>query len=397
MNLPNYSFRRDGLTWLAYCLLSYFSFMVSVFGPLMPFLRQDLDLNYAQGGLHLTALSIGMVLTGFFTGKLARKIGRSRVLWGGTAIVAGGALVMANAQNLGWSLPTALVMGFGGSSIQAVVQASLTERHKRWSATALTEANIGASLSSALAPFLVSGLLRLNLSWRFMEYFIAATALVLALIFARIVIPDAAAPEDRQTTSGKLPRRYWVFWGLVILFIAVEWSMVFWSTEFMISARGMSKVDAALVVGIFAGVGVLGRVISSQLTRRMPPLTILLIALGFCAAGFPLFWLSSLTWLSVAGLWLMNLGVANLFPLAMTLAVGSAEGHTDEASALISLATGAAGISAPLLLGWAADRLGSLGQAFGLVAIFLLVAIAYTLSIAWYLRRRSQSARLTHK
>ena len=43
-------FFRNRLTWLAYAMLAYIGFTQSMLGPLMPFLRSELQLNYTLGG-----------------------------------------------------------------------------------------------------------------------------------------------------------------------------------------------------------------------------------------------------------------------------------------------------------------------------------------------------------
>lgn len=69
-------FTRDRLTWLAYLMLAYYAYVPGAFGPVMPFLRSELSLSYTMGGLHLTAFSVGMILTGMFGSTLSHR-------WGG--------------------------------------------------------------------------------------------------------------------------------------------------------------------------------------------------------------------------------------------------------------------------------------------------------------------------
>ena len=40
-------FARDSATWMTYGLVGFFAFMETVLGPIMPFLRRELDLGYA--------------------------------------------------------------------------------------------------------------------------------------------------------------------------------------------------------------------------------------------------------------------------------------------------------------------------------------------------------------
>lgn len=136
---------------------------------------------------------------------------------------------------------------------------------------------------------------------------------------------------------------------------------------------GLARTDAALVTSLFLGAMVLGRWLGSRLVRRWPTPPVLLGALGVCAAGFLIHWMSGAAWLSVAGLFVASLGVANLYPLTLALAVGTAPGQSDLASARASLASGTAIFSLPLLLGGLADRLG-VGWAYGIVLLVMALA-----------------------
>jgi MFS family permease len=87
--------------------------------------------------------------------------------------------------------------------------------------------------------------------------------------------------------------------------------------------------------------------------------------------GFLMHWWATPTLLTMSGLFLAGLGVANLYPQILALAVGTAPNQTDTASARASLASGSAILLLPLLLGGLADQIG-LWYAYGLVVILLL-------------------------
>jgi fucose permease len=94
--------------------------------------------------------------------------------------------------------------------------------------------------------------------------------------------------------------------------------------------------------------------------------------------GFLVFWLARSPILNLTGLFIAGLGVANLFPLAMSIAVGTAPRQSNLASARVFLGTGTAILCAPLFLGWIADRV-SIQNAYGMVMGFLVAAPAVTI------------------
>ena len=83
---------------------------------------------------------------------------------------------------------------------------------------------------------------------------------------------------------------------------------------------------------------------------------------------------------------MIGLGIANLYPLLLSLTLGTASNNTVQASARATLASGVAILTLPLVLGRLADAVG-IGLAFGVVmlllaGIFLIIQIAGRVSPA---------------
>ena len=159
------------------------------------------------------------------------------------------------------------------------------------------------------------------------------------------------------------------------ILIAVEMSVVVWATDFLDSVAGLSRTDAVLGYSAFPAAMLVGRIAGSRLTRRSSSLTLLLMALGVTLVGFPLFWLTRLPVLNILGLFITGLGIANMYPLTLSIAIGLAQDQSNLASARVSMGVGTALLTAPLLLGWLADRL-SLQLAYGMVVVLMIAALA---------------------
>jgi len=71
------------------------------------------------------------------------------------------------------------------------------------------------------------------------------------------------------------------------------------------------------------------------------------------------------------GLFATGLGVANLYPLILSLAIGAAIHNTVQASVRATLASGTAIPALPLVLGRLADLVG-IRPAYGVVAVLLI-------------------------
>jgi fucose permease len=189
--------------------------------------------------------------------------------------------------------------------------------------------------------------------------------------------PKSAAQHEPAKAAGgrmRLPLAYWAFWCLIALETGAEWSVVYWGASFLASDSPLSKADAATAMAAFFLAMLIGRAIGSRLTRALPGLLVLATSLGIALVGFPLFWLVPSPLVRIVGLFIVGLGLANIYPLGVALATGAAPGQADRASARLSVAAGLSALIAPFILGALADHIG-IGQAFGIAIPLLALAL----------------------
>ena len=368
-------FTRDRFTWLAYLLLAYYTFLEAALGPLMPFLRAEFALNYTSGGLHFSAFALGMILAGISGDSLTRRRGRTVVFWGGAAGMAIGALGLVLAGQVALTIAASFVMGFLGTLLLVVIQAALSDHHGPNRVIALTESNVGASLSVAMVPLLIGTLERAGLSWR-LALVLAVAFLVLVFVrFRTVAIPAGRSGEAQSVAKGDpLPRAFWAYWLVVVLGVSIEWCLVFWGADYLVSATGLDKTDAVTAMTLFFLAMVLGRFTASRLSRRVEGASLLIATWLLTLAGFAILYISNPAWLTLVGLFIAGFGVANFYPLTLAIATSVAPQQADKASARMILGIGLAIFFAPLLLGWSADRWG-IENAFAIVGLLLLATI----------------------
>jgi fucose permease len=358
---------------MAYLLLAYFAYLLNIQGPILPFLRDQLRLTYAGVSLHLSAFAAGEIAAGLIGDWVARVFGRWAALWTGAAGMAVGALLLCFGPDFRITLSGCALMGLLGSLQLVLIPAILADRHGEQRVVAVTESNVVASAFSLLAPLSVGAFTVLGLGWRGAVLAAVAFFGIIVASFARVHLPRQRLAGGSERASNRLPQAFWAYCMVIIFVVSVEFCMVLWGTEFLHTILKLPTAQAASAFGLFFAAMLLGRIAGSWFSRRISGRKLIRAALGIAGTGFVLYWVFSSTTVSLTGLFLTGLGIANLYPITLSLAIGVAPGRSDTASARATLAVGTAIMLAPLALGALADALG-LQAAHGVVPALLALA-----------------------
>jgi MFS family permease len=351
------AFRRDPPTLLSYAALAGYAFWLYAFGPALALLQAELHFSYTLLGIYSALWAAGAALAGLTFAAFARRLQRAALLWCSAAGATAGAGLFAATHTVAVTMLGAVVLGFAGTTLLTCTQAILSDRHGERRDRALTEANVGAAACAVLAPLLLGLLQGTPASWRAA---MGLPALGLAGLYLRYRHqPLPAAPAARLTAGrARLPLSCWLLATLVAAGIAVEFCLVYFGAE-LLTATGLRTAQAATAMSGFY-LGILGgRLGGAWLTRRAGRTVPLLCAsLAVTAAGFLIFWLGGTPVVAIAGLFICGFGIANLYPLSLTLTLAAAPGNGDTANARTQLLGGVLVIAAPYLLGSLADHLG---------------------------------------
>jgi fucose permease len=376
------TFHRDRVTWLAYLLLAFYGYFLNILGPITPFLKNELNLSYTVSSLHFTAFAVGMLLVGLFGHILIQRIGRWHALWLGAFGMSASALLLLAGRSPVFTIAASICMGLIGTLILVIVPSVLSDRHGELRPVALSEGNVIASLVSTAAPLMVGWTAHLPGGWRLALEIGAVIPILMRLGFGRVALPQPAShPEASPSIRRPLPLMFWVFWAAIVLAVSVEFCMVYWSADYLETSLGLLKANAAQAVSLFLAGMIVGRLAGSRLVQRFSARWVVIVSLLAAAGGFLLFWTTNRPILGLAGLFLTGLGVASLYPMLLSLAIGTADGDTVQGSTRATLASGTAILALPLLLGRLADMFG-IRPAYGIVGILLIGIFLIMLAVA---------------
>ena len=112
---------RTRLTWYAYLLSGFFTFIISLQGNIIPFLRDELRLSYAAISLHPSALAAGMMASGLYTERGVAVLGRRWTCLIGMAGCIGGLLAICVARDAAYSIAGCALVGLTGGMLPGIV------------------------------------------------------------------------------------------------------------------------------------------------------------------------------------------------------------------------------------------------------------------------------------
>ena len=365
---------RDRATWLSYLTLALYGYFLNIFGPITPYLKSELALSYTVSSFHFSAFALGMIGAGLMGDRLIRRTGRWTALWISIFGISAGSLLLIAGRSPVQTIGASFFMGLVGSLILTVVPSVLADEHGELSPVAFSEANVIASILGAVAPVLIGWFAVSAWGWRAALVVAVVTAVLMRLAFHAARFPATQAVPGPVADQPALPALYWVYWAALVTVVSVEFCMIFWSADYLETILGMPKAGAAQAVGLFLAGMILGRLAGSRFAPRFGVHRFVTASLLVAALGFLIYWAASTALVGLIGLFLTGLGVASLYPLILSLAIGSAGSGTVRASALSSLASGVAIFLLPLTLGRLADALG-IHWAYTLVLLLLAIAL----------------------
>jgi MFS family permease len=275
--------------------------LASAFGPLAPFLQDDLHISRAEVGLISTAVFITAAPSALFGGRAADRVGERRVLILSALFGVFAALLVSWSHGF-WSLVLSC-LGIGlGTGIQNPAGSAAVMRwfpqQQRGLAMGIRQTGvpIGGMLAAGVAP-----LLALHYGWR--SAYLAGGAL--SLIGAALIIFAYFDPPRPKTTGRSAMRSFtdltrdYDLLRLALIFncqVFAQMSATTYFVLFLHEALGASVVVAGVlfvvvnIAAMFARIG-WGLVSDRQFQGRRKPVLVLIIAMTvactLCAALLP--------------------------------------------------------------------------------------------------------------
>jgi fucose permease len=329
----------------------------STLGLLWPLIRASFHLPVAALGILLALGTAASVIASALSGRLLSRLTAAPLLAVGTALTAAALMAEAFTPSV-WLFACGMAgfgLGFGAINAAINVHAAhhFSARQINW-----THASYGAG--ATLGPLLATLLLSSAFSWHWVYGIFGGVQAVLALVLALtgrawVTPPRAvAAPAPRPAERSAEPRKRRPPTAAVVgslTFIAVETGIEsgagIWGYVFLIQGRGLTHAAAGVALSAYWAMMFLGRVVLGAVAGRVGPSRVLAAAVAGVSAGCALMTVPGPGLLAVAGLMVVGLAAAPIFPL-FTLTTEQRVGASG-ITLTVSLQTGASAIGSAAL------------------------------------------------
>jgi FSR family fosmidomycin resistance protein-like MFS transporter len=362
---------------ITFLFVEYFDELVfTIVGVAMPFLRDDLGLDYAQIGLLFGAPAILSTVLEPAVLLLGDTPLRGRLILAGGLLLGMAFLLIGGADRFPVLLLALTVSYPASGAFVGLTQATMIERNPARESEMMARWTAAGTLGSLSGPVLFAGLVALGLSWRAPFVLLGAVCLGLALVVRRPqpfrptpINWGSIAGELRSNLQATIPlRRLWRW--LLLLPLADLMLDVFFGyiALFLTDVVGLPPATAAVAVtiwllGFLAGQVLLARRLAGQDVRRLirwtSAATLVLFPLWLVAPGGAVG--------RLAGLFVLGLLASPWYPLLQGEAFASFPGRAATVTALTSVTGTAGGILAILA--------GMVAASFGLTAGLALLLL----------------------
>ena len=349
-------------------------FGLSVWAPLVPYVRERIEMTDAVFGLLLLCIGIGSLTWMPISGVLVARWGIRPVQLCSVALLALALAGMALTESIGW-LGLALFC-FGGSlgvidvimNIQAVLVETAVGRRL------MSNFHGMYSLGAISGALVLTGLLSLGLAPEVGSFMMIGVIVAANLGIARGYLPNRAPGGGLAFVR---PTGLVMLVGLMcfVVYLA-EGAVLDWSALYLTGEKGLEVARGGLGYAAFALMVTIARFAGAPLVNSLG--TARVIAFGGMLAAFGIgLSLTADHWaLALVGYGLCGLGCANVSPVLIS-SLSRQDGMPVQLAVTVATTIGFAGVLAgPAMMGMVA-HFSSLGMAFALLAVLLLGIVPF--------------------
>lgn len=270
---------RDSSRTVLLLTLAHFSHHVltALLTPLLPFIRDDLGLSYAQVGVVLAAFNLSYGFGQIPAGRLADRIGARVVLTAGIAGIGGAGLLLGLSSGYSLLLASLVLMGILGGGYHPAASPLITsavDPKRRGRALGLHA--VGGSISYLAAPLLGVAAAAV-LGWRGTFLAFSVPVVLLGILIHRACLraslggPAVAGPADGGRRDRLTPGTILELSAFILMVTGMGAALASASsflTLYIVDVLGATERTAAALLALYFSAGVWAAPLGGRLADR---------------------------------------------------------------------------------------------------------------------------------
>ncbi len=355
----------------------------ALLGAAWPTMHSELHAGIAWAGAVSTIISVGTVVSSLNSDRLTRRFGPGLVTAVSTGMTAGALFGFSLCRSFPVLCILAIPYGLGAGGVDAAINNYVAvhypSRHMSW-------LHCMWGVGAAAGPYIMGAALR-KMTWHtgYAAVGVLQAALT-AVLFISLPLWRRQESEAERSSAPALPlRRVLTIPGVknIILtffcYCALESTAGLWAASFLTLARGVDRTRAATFAGLFYIGMTLGRFINGFLTVKLSDRKLIRLGMSVAAAGAALMLLPAGEYASLAGLVILGLGCAPIYPCVIHSTPEYFGADRSQAIIGVQMASAYLGTALiPPIFGAIAGSTTLSLYPFFLLTLILLMAIAFS-------------------
>ena len=364
--------------WPCYYAFLANGMMALVLGVVLPYLIDEMRMNYSVAGSLLSAFAIGNFLASFINPILVKKIGRKKTTVGLTLLIPVSLLVISLCPPVYILFVFCLLLGIGRGTVSIVNNMVINDHIGTTAALNLlhTVFAVGAFSCPLLATYYIGH----NMGWRAIVYTVMILCFISWLGYMRLPLEEKVQSDTKvkQQEEKQFLKNigFYTMGGILFFYLGVENCVNGWFITYFKSMGIMSDRYATNLISITWIVIMLGRLVTAYLSSRVSKKKLILMNCSATAIFFVLLIATKeLLWITVA---IIGLGFffAGIYPTSVAHGGEYIKGSTLGMSLLLGIAA-LGGIITPQIVGVVADAMGMIPAIMILVVnVICMVGLA---------------------
>ncbi len=369
------SFRLNFIQYLTFFTIGIVG---SFMGPVIPFIRDDLELSYALAGIIFPAQSIGGLTVLLLSGFLIHVLGKRKFITAGCLVMIAGLAACAFADDYLLFIAGNVLLGAGGSFLDVGISTLCLDAHPEGKGKALNRLHFFFGAGAVAGPLIAFLVETTGGGWRWV-FVLSAIGPFLALLFLAITPMPPSPPAEREVRFAVYKRPLlWLSALALCFYCGMEWSVGVWFPSYWKETLLASVVPPAVSVSLFWLTFAIGRLIVSKFADRWGFRQFLLVSMILTLAlVFAWFVFPSPAYALVIVI-LLGLVIAGQYPTIVALASRKFPASAGQVTSFLSVFAMAGSTFFPAGVGFWADVSG-ISSMVGAEAILALCMFAFAL------------------